>query len=152
MKLRDPYEFLKQTSLYNILPTNPPLWLNLTAIVVPYLELLCAVALILGFWRRGAALIVAGMLLFFTPMLFVRALGMYAHPAAGVTYSWFCAVKFDCGCGTGEVFICRKLAENIGLLLGALIVLFSASSRFCLSGWFIRPRSARGLQPEPVRT
>ena len=29
----------------------------------------------------------------------------------------FCAVKFDCGCGTGEEFICRKLLENFLLLL-----------------------------------
>jgi len=26
-------------------------------------------------------------------------------------------VKFDCGCGTGEEFICRKLLENLLLIL-----------------------------------
>jgi hypothetical protein len=29
----------------------------------------------------------------------------------------FCLVKFDCGCGSGEVFICRKLTENTLLIL-----------------------------------
>jgi len=29
----------------------------------------------------------------------------------------FCAVKFDCGCGGGAEFICRKVLENFLLIL-----------------------------------
>jgi uncharacterized membrane protein YphA (DoxX/SURF4 family) len=129
MKLRDPMNFLKQIHLYGILPTEPALYLNLTATILPWLELLCAAALLLGVFVRGAALTINGMLLFFTPMLFLRAWGIYQGGAAGP----FCAIKFDCGCGTGEVFICSKLAENILLQIGALVALFSRSRRLCLS-------------------
>jgi uncharacterized membrane protein YphA (DoxX/SURF4 family) len=147
MKLRDPINFLKLTHEYGILPPDQPLFLNLAAVALPWLEMVCAVALLLGIGRRGAALLVTGMLLFFTPMLFLRAWGMYT--AVGHPFTTFCAVKFDCGCGTGEVFICPKLAENVVLLLGALIALFSASRRFCLEGLFTRRRAAALLQPVP---
>lgn len=149
MKLRDPIEFLKQTREYHVLPTDPPLWLNLTAVAVPWLELICAVALLVGFWRRGAALVINGMLLFFTPMLAIRAWHLLHDPASGFTS--YCAVIFQCGCGTPPTYICRKLAENIALQAGALIALFSASQRFCLSAWLVRrPRAA--LQPEMAKT
>jgi uncharacterized membrane protein YphA (DoxX/SURF4 family) len=142
MKLRDPINFLKLTRNYGVVPPHPPIFLNLIAVAMPCLEMVCAVALLLGIARRGAALLVSGMLLFFTPMLFVRAWGMLTAP--GSAFATFCAVKFDCGCGTGEVFICGKLAENIALLLGALLVLFSNSQRFCLAALWssARPTSA----------
>jgi hypothetical protein len=41
-------------------------------------------------------------------------------------------VKFDCGCGTGAVFICRKLVENVLLALVAGWLLTGAGQRFCL--------------------
>lgn len=151
-KLRDPLEYLKQTRDYHILPADPALWLNLTALVMPWLELTCAIALLLGIGRRGAALIINGMLLFFTSMLFLRALGMYHHPDPGIVYQSFCDVNFNCGCGTGVVFICSKLAENIALQIGALIALFSASHRFCLSAWLGRRPGAAMLQPELAET
>ena len=48
-----------------------------------------------------------------------RALAM--HAAGDIA---FCAIKFDCGCGAGEVFICRKLVENSVLtLLSAWLVM-----------------------------
>lgn len=137
MKLRDPIEFLKQIREYAILPTDPPIFLNLTAIVLPWLELLCALLLLVGFWRRGAALLLNGMLAFFTPMLLWRALSIYRSG----TVEAFCDVRFDCGCGTGEVYICRKLAENLLLQIGALIALFSMSQRFCFGRWFLRQRA-----------
>ena len=139
LKLRDPMVFLKLTKQYGVLPLEPPLYLNLTAAVMPWLELLCAVALILGVARRGAALVLAGLLLFFTPMLALHAQDLLLHSGRFATY---CAVKFDCGCGTGETFICPKLAENAALLLGALVALFSGSQRYCLSTWLGRRRPA----------
>ena len=134
MKIVDPIEFLKQIREYNILPADPPVFLTLTAATLPWLELLCAVALLLGVAPRGAALVINGMLLFFTPMLIWRAQGMVA---AGEVQS-FCDACFDCGCGTGVVCICRKVAENAALQIGALIVLFSRSRRFCLTGESLR--------------
>jgi uncharacterized membrane protein YphA (DoxX/SURF4 family) len=147
MKLRDPINFLKLTREYGILSPDQPLFLNLTAVALPWLEMICAAALLLGLGRRGAALLVAGMLLFFTPMLFLRAWGM--HTAVGSAFPTLCAVKFDCGCGTGPQFICPKLAENVALLIGALIALFSTSRRFCLENLFVRRRAAPAALPVP---
>ena len=129
IKLLNPIHFLKALRTYGIMELVPYWGCNLIAIVLPTLELTCAIALLLGIGIRGAALLINGMLAFFTPLLVVHALELL-HAGK---FAAFCAVKFDCGCGTGEVFICPKLAENIALQVGALIALFSASRRFCLA-------------------
>ncbi len=150
MKMQDPINFLKMVHQYGVLPVDPPLYLNLTAVVIPWLEMLCAVALLLGVYVRGAAVTALGMLLFFTPMLLIHALGLFHDPARA--FASFCAVKFDCGCGTGEVYICRKLTENIALMVGAAIALFSGSRRFCLAALlkkkdkFTQPEGCRGRE------
>jgi hypothetical protein len=68
---------------------------------------------------RGAALVSLLMLLAFTPLVLKRALELQA--AANIP---FCMVKFDCGCGAGEVWICRKLTENVLLMLVSAWLLF----------------------------
>lgn len=127
-KVQIPSEFLKQIRLYQFLPENPPFFLNGTAIVLPWLEILCGVALILGLWLRGAALACAAMLAVFTPAILVRALNLKAE--TGVS---FFEVKFDCGCGAGVVITWKKLIENSLLFLLAVYAMFSRSTRFCLS-------------------
>lgn len=144
MKLRDPIEFLKQLYGYAFFGPLPRQVVNTTAVVVPWIELLCAVALVLGFWLRGAALTIVGMLLFFYPLLIHRAVGLLHDPPAGQHYAGFCDVAFDCGCGTGVVFICAKLAENTSLLAGAILILLSRSRRWTLDG---RRARARGVRP-----
>jgi uncharacterized membrane protein YphA (DoxX/SURF4 family) len=149
MKLRDPINFLKLTHVYGVVPAHQWMLLNLVAIALPWLEMVCAAALLLGVARRGAALLIVGMLLFFTPMLAVHAWQL--QTAVGSPFPTYCAVRFDCGCGTGEVFICPKLAENVALLIGALIALFSASQRFCLANLRGRRRVAASAVPLPER-
>ena len=49
------------------------------------------------------------------------ALGALALHAGGAVP--FCAIRFDCGCGGGEVAICRKLVENtilFGMAVGVV--------------------------------
>ncbi|MCK4343165.1 MAG: DoxX family membrane protein [Phycisphaerae bacterium] len=140
-KLLDPIEFLKQTREYHLVPEDPPIFLTLTAVVVPWLELLCAAALILGVYARGAAATLLAMLLFFAPLLLIRAWHLYQDPAGG--FATFCAVEFDCGCGTGEVFICAKTLENTALMVGALLALLSRSKRFCLGALITRLRAEK---------
>jgi len=67
------------------------------------------------------------------------------HAAKPIAY---CDVRFDCGCGTGEVYICRKLAENAALTLLALLASLSRSRRFCLSAWLSRV----SLSTDPERS
>jgi len=132
-KIGHPIEFLKQVHLYHMLPQEPAVFLNGTAIVLPWLEVVCGVALVAGIFVRGAVALIAIMLVVFTPAIFLRA--MAVHTADGTA---FFDIKFDCGCGAGEVLVWQKLLENTGLWLAALLLLFSRSRRFCLELWLSR--------------
>ena len=115
-KALHPIEFLKVVRQYDI--TNQPLLLNGIAALLPWLEIFTAVALLTGRALRGSALICLGMLLPFSGAILHRALAL--HAAQGTP---FCAIRFDCGCGTGEVVICHKLIENSLLLFLSLLLL-----------------------------
>lgn len=134
LKLQDPFLFLKLVNQYQVLPTQPPVLINFLTLMLPYLELVCAALLILGVWVRASAALVLGMLLFFAPLLVARAWSLYA----GGAFPGFCAVKFDCGCGTGEVYICSKLGENAALMLAVLVAIASRSRRWCVEGLIVR--------------
>ncbi|RMH03266.1 MAG: DoxX family membrane protein [Planctomycetota bacterium] len=111
-KAVDPVAFLKAVHEYGILPESAPRLLNLVAVALPAVEILGGLLLVLGIWRRAVAGTLALMLLLFTAAVLQRALGLHAE-AGGP----FCAVAFDCGCGTGVVRICAKLLENGFLIL-----------------------------------
>jgi uncharacterized membrane protein YphA (DoxX/SURF4 family) len=121
-KALHPVEFLKLVRQYEWV--QDPLWLNSIAAALPWFEVFCGILLLAGVAVRGSALMLLLMLLPFTLLVLQRALAMRTALAIP-----FCAVKFDCGCGTGEVFICRKLVENGGLVL--------------LSGWLLTGRGRR---------
>ena len=123
-KVSDPVAFLKLVREYQMVPATSPWMLNGIAAVLPWFEIVCGVLLLLGLWRRGAALVVAVMLVGFSYVIWSRARGIAAADDLA-----FCAVAFDCGCGGGVVNICRKLAENAGLLLLALITLLHRPRR-----------------------
>ncbi|MBK9138717.1 MAG: DoxX family protein [Verrucomicrobia bacterium] len=130
-KAFQPVEFLKLMRQYGLVET--PWVLNLVAATLPWFEVFCGLLLLTGIAVRGAALMSVAMLAPFTVLVWQRALQLQA---AGQLP--FCAVRFDCGCGAGEVYICAKLAEN-GLLL-------------MLSLWLVcAPRLRACLWPEPFR-
>lgn len=106
-KALDPVDFLKLVRQYDLVQT--PLLLNLIAAGLPWFEVLCGALLLLGVVPRGAALLVVAMLIPFTLAILRRALLL--HAAGNLP---FCAIKFDCGCGSGEVFVCGKLTANLG--------------------------------------
>jgi len=85
--------------------------------------------LILGIGVRGSAGLLLALLLMFTTMIVLRGLRIYD---SGVAES-FCAIKFNCGCGSGDVLICRKILENLLLIGLAAVVLFSKTRRYCLA-------------------
>jgi len=132
-KIGDPVAFLKSIRMFEMLPETPPYYLNATAVVLPWLEVFCGTALILGLWIRGAAACIGVMLCVFTPAIFLRT--MHIHDTEGTP---FLQIAFDCGCGTGEVIIWRKLIENSGLLLLAVLALLARSRKYTLS-WLLNP-------------
>jgi len=116
-KVLHPVEFLKLVRQYNV--TDQHLLLNLISAGLPWFEIFCGLLLVLGIAVRGAALLLVAMLIPFTALILQRALGI--HEAQRIA---FCAIKFDCGCGAGEVLICRKLIENTLLTIAAAWLMF----------------------------
>jgi uncharacterized membrane protein YphA (DoxX/SURF4 family) len=124
-KALDPVSFLKLVRQYEMMQT--PFLLNCVGSLLPWFEVFCGVVLLAGIAVRGAALTVAAVLIPFTALVWHRALVLQAE--RGIS---FCAVKFDCGCGTGEVFICGKLLENALLVLLALWLLSGRGRQWAL--------------------
>jgi uncharacterized membrane protein YphA (DoxX/SURF4 family) len=127
VELDGPVGFLKLIREYRIFPASAWPLLNLTAVAMPWVEVLCGLLLILGVSVRGAAGLLLALLLMFTTMIVIRGVRVYNAQEIA-----FCAIKFNCGCGSGDVFICHKIAENTTLILLAIVNLFSRSRRFCL--------------------
>jgi uncharacterized membrane protein YphA (DoxX/SURF4 family) len=124
-KAMHPVEFLKLVRQYDVL-SNVVL-LNSTAALLPWFEIFCGILLLLGVAVRGAAAMLLVMLVTFFAAIMIRALAI--RDLGGLP---FCAIKFDCGCGAGEVFVCRKLAENFLLMFLSAALLFVRSDRLCL--------------------
>jgi uncharacterized membrane protein YphA (DoxX/SURF4 family) len=138
LKIASPTAFLKELHNYGVLPEQPPIFINLSALLLPYVEPTVGTALVLGVLVRGAGLIVTVMMVVFMFALTERALGIQQ-----ASHLAFCAVKFDCGCGAGnEVYICNKLVENTLFTVLGLIAMLSRSRRFCVANWFHSHRAA----------
>lgn len=127
-----PVDFLKVVREYQLGGAHQ--WLNLIAGVLPWFEVFCGALLLAGVAVRGTAVLALGMLIPFTWMVTHRALEI--HEAGAIP---FCAIRFDCGCGAGEVNVCGKLLENGFLVLLAAALLVVRSDK-----WALRHDLARG--------
>jgi uncharacterized membrane protein YphA (DoxX/SURF4 family) len=129
-----PVAFLKLVRQYDMV--RNPVLLNSIAAMLPWFEVFCGLLLLTGVAVRGAALMLLVMLVPFTLVILKHGLDLAAANAVP-----FCAIKFDCGCGNGEVVTCHKLAENCGLMF--------------LSAWLLggrgRPLSARFSLFKPAK-
>jgi uncharacterized membrane protein YphA (DoxX/SURF4 family) len=124
-KALHPEDFLKLVRQYGVV--SQPLLLNLVAAALPWVELICGLLLLAGVAVRGAAVLLGAMLISFTALVVRRALEL--HPGSGLP---FCAISFDCGCGTGVVPVCRKIAENTLLVALSSWLVCSRRTRLCL--------------------
>jgi uncharacterized membrane protein YphA (DoxX/SURF4 family) len=113
-KILHPYEFAEVVYNYQILPDG---LVNLTAILLPWLELLVGLFLILGGWLPGASLICNLLLLVFFSMLVLNI-------ARGL--------DIDCGCFTvsggtssGGQMLWYLFRDSIFLLMGLFLFFFS---------------------------
>ena len=131
-KALHPVEFLKLVREYDWVTHS--LMLNSIAATLPWFEVFCGVLLVIGVAVRGSVLMLLLMLIPFTLVVWQRALAMQVALAIP-----FCAVKFDCGCGTGEVLICRKLVENAGLILLSVWLLMGQGRHFCMRYSLMKP-------------
>ncbi len=124
-KALHPVEFLKLVRQYDLVQSS--LLLNSIAAALPWFEIFCGLLLLAGVAVRGTAVMLIVMLVPFTVIVFRRALVIQSALAIP-----FCAVKFDCGCGTGEVFICGKLLENCLLILLSIWLLAGYGRKLCV--------------------
>jgi len=124
MKALHPVEFLKLLRQYDL--TQFPLLLNLLAGLLPWFEVFCGLLLLVGVAVRGTALTLTVMLVTFTLLLWHRAVQLQA-----ALHIPFCAVKFDCGCGTGEEFICHRLLGNVLFTMLSAWLLVGRGKQLC---------------------
>jgi uncharacterized membrane protein YphA (DoxX/SURF4 family) len=132
-KALNPYAFAELIREYHMV--NSTVLLNSVAGALPWFEVFCGLLLVAGVGVRGAAVMLIAMLVPFTLLVLKRALAVASAKAIA-----FCAVKFDCGCGNGEVFICHKLPENCALMLLAAWLLAGYGRQLCLRYELLRPR------------
>ena len=140
--LPHPEHFLRLVDEYHMV--SGPFPLNTIAATLPWFEVFCGLLLLLGIAVRGSALMLIVMLVPFTAVVLKRALEI---AAVGMP---FCAVKFDCGCGAGEVFICHKLIENSVLLLLSAWLLAGGGRPLCLCFSLFRENVPPREQAKPL--
>lgn len=133
-KALHPENFLKLVNQYGLVAN--PFLLNVIAACLPWFEVFCGLLLLAGVAVRGAALMLVAMLIPFSLVVLKRALAIASAKSLA-----FCAVKFDCGCGNGEVFICHKLAENFFLMLLACWLISGPGRQLCARFAIVRTRS-----------
>jgi len=113
VKVLEPLDFAQNIRNYRLVGQE---FSFLAAIFLPWLEILAGAFLIAGVWRRGAALTISGLLVFFIVLTLVTM-------ARGI--------DVDCGCfgslsrksGWGVVF------EDLAMLLMGLYVLLSPTKK-----------------------
>jgi uncharacterized membrane protein YphA (DoxX/SURF4 family) len=115
-KLIDPGAFARSIWYYHMVPGE---LLNLMALVLPMLELVCGLALIVGLWYRGSLLWVALM----TVMFLVALLSAVAR-----------GIDIDCGCfkagKASSDSALKALWFDLGLLVAVVQLLLSRSRRW----------------------
>lgn len=116
-KIWTPLEFARLLKEYHILPDQV---LNLVAVLLPWVEIICGVCFLSGLWLMGAAVLLSGMNIIFT-----FAIAYRAWLIMSVTGVDFFDLSFDCGCGFGVVYLPTKILENLILVGIGLIILSS---------------------------
>jgi putative oxidoreductase len=136
-KLQDPAGFARAVSHYHLLGETAS---RVLALVLPALELLIGVCLILGVAHAGASLLALALLVVFTGAVAIAL-------ARGLDIS--------CGCFDtegGQKVGLAKLAENVGLVAAALLVLAGDRSFLALTSLRGRPtpRGAVAAETDPA--
>ena len=117
-KISRPAEFAMAIANYKLIAGPTTL---IVATVLPWIELLCGLAVLSGVFLRGATLLLFTILSVFT---------------LAVITGLIRGLDISCGCFTLDPDVDRigflKVIENLGLILGAVIVFYSEATRFVL--------------------
>lgn len=107
-KIPYPAQFAEATANYRLIPY---LFLNLGAVILPWLEFVCGLFLIIGFMSRASAVLIGLMLIAFNVMVLVN---MY----------WGAPISCGCYDTVGEPIGWRKILENAAMLLFTVQIYF----------------------------
>ena len=124
-KIDKPLMFADEIEMYGIIGHGPILYL--AAIILPWIEILCGLALLTGIFMRGSALILSAMNIVFIIVIAYRTVGIMS--AEGTPFR---EVYFDCGCGFGATYAWKKLIEDAVFVVFSVYILFSPSYRFVI--------------------
>ena len=123
-KIAHPFDFALQVATYQILPLS---LVNLQAVVLPWLELVAAMALLVGFWTRPAALVTCGM-----NVMFIAAILMALRAD----------LHLQCGCfasaSAGDEMDLGLVFRDIGLFIAGAVLVYLEPDRFTLDNWLQR--------------
>lgn len=112
VKALEPLDFAQSIRNYEII--GPSLSF-IAAIILPWLEILAGAGLVAGIWKRGAALVISGLLVFFIVLTVVTM-------ARGLDIDCGCFGAIDRKAGLSVIF------EDLAMLYLGLCVLFEPKS------------------------
>ncbi len=119
-KIADPGAFAKSIWYYHMIPGS---LINLIAIILPWVELICGICLILGVWYDGSVILINLM-----TFVFIIALAS----------AYYRGLDIDCGCfkasSGGGSSVLKSLLFDIVLLAFTIALLFSRSRKWRLEG------------------
>jgi putative oxidoreductase len=119
-KILSPADFAKIIYGYGLFPAS---LINLIAIIIPFLELVAALALILGVYPRSAAIILNALLVAFIILISINLIRGH---------------EFNCGCFALEdsadqiSFSSTIVRDLIFLALGLQVLLYNQFRRLCV--------------------
>jgi uncharacterized membrane protein YphA (DoxX/SURF4 family) len=116
-KIWMPLEFARLIKEYHLLPDQV---LNLVAVILPWLEIVCGLCFLSGLWLMGTAALLSSLNIIFVIAIAYRAWLIMSSTGVG-----FFDLSYDCGCGFGVVYIPTKILENLLLVGVGLIILFA---------------------------
>lgn len=117
-KISDPSAFANAITNYKLISGSLSLFI---ATVLPWIELLSGLAILLGFWFHGAAMV-----------LFILVSSFTLAVLTGLIRG----LDISCGCFTLDPHVSKigwlKVFENFGLILVSLVLFYSDAKRFQL--------------------
>lgn len=116
-KIAEPLPFATSIMHYELMPA----WaINAFALVIPWLEVLVAVCLLVGYRVRTSALVTAGLLVMFT---------------TAVAIAFARGLEIDCGCfgdQGGDTVGWPKILTNTAMIAGCLLLAYAPRTHFAL--------------------
>ncbi len=125
-KIAMPDAFAKSINNYHLVPVY---LVNFSALLLPWLELLCSIFLISGIRVKATAFLASGMLVVFI---------------AAILSAMFRGLDINCGCFAQEGIAPTKvgwgkIAEDAGLLVLTIALIFSNGNKFSFESFVEQP-------------